>query len=169
MTKVADPYSRLYWRLIDDAKFAEVYADDHHFALWARLLMAADMAWPASTALPFGTRKASLDKLVSVKLVDLLPGNRYRIHGLDRERGKRQQKAADAAASRWDERPPMPPDPDGSANGMQPHPSGSPKRMPSRDETRRDETEPRRDEPRRASEASGLVDLRALVGRSSPS
>lgn len=150
MPKAVDPYSRLYWRLIDDEKFAGVYHDDHAFALWTRLLMAADMAWPASAALPFATRKAALKQLVDVHLVDLLPGGRYRIHGLDAERGRRQQRARGAAGARWDDdgdpgstagadEPPMPVHPSSSANGMQPHPSSTPKRMPSRDETRRDE------------------------------
>lgn len=116
MTKPIDPFSRLYWRLIDDEKFAEVYPDDHHFALWARLLMAAEMAWPASAALPFGARRASVDKLVEVGLVDLLPGNRYRIHGMDDEQGRR--------------RPGTRRDPDGTPTGPAPVPKGTPRARP---------------------------------------
>lgn len=87
------PYSRHYHDLIDDAKFAEVYPDDHHYATWSRLLMIADQAWPASAHLPSTARRASVAKLASVGLLDLLPGGRYRIHGLDPERTRR----ADAA------------------------------------------------------------------------
>jgi hypothetical protein len=89
MTKPIDPYSRLYWRLIDDEKFATIYLDDAAFALWARLLMTADMAFPASASLPFGTKPRSLAKLVGVGLVDTLPAGRYRVHGLAAERDRR--------------------------------------------------------------------------------
>ena len=143
MTKPYDPFSRLYWKLIDDEKFTDVYPDDHAFALWGRLLLTADMAWPASASLPFGTRKVALAKLVAVRLVDILPGGRYRIHGLDTERGKRQQKAKEAAASRWDDQmdagvsgedtPPHPAsNANGDANGMLTGPPSSAKRMPTK-------------------------------------
>lgn len=145
MPKPVDPYSRLYWRLIDDEKFAEIYGDDHHFALWCRLLMTADMAWPSSAALPFGTRKASYQKLVNVGLVDPAAGNRYRIHGLDAERSKRQTKARDAISQRWDRDTGVHrDDADRNADALLPYPVGTTKRLPSRAEPRRDEK--RRDE-----------------------
>lgn len=98
MTKPIDPFSRVYWRVIDDPKFVEVYADDHAFALWVRLLMAHDMAWPASAALPFGTKRSALKMLTDAGIVDLVPGSRFRVHGLDAERGKRQKRPDDDSA-----------------------------------------------------------------------
>ena len=99
--KERDPYSRHYWRLIDDPKFSEVYADDHHFATWSRLLMIADQAWPASAHVPARARGASIRKLAEVGLIDLLPDGRFRMHGTDAERHRRSDLARDAAGHRW--------------------------------------------------------------------
>ena len=97
----SDPYSRHYWRLVDDPKFLEVYGDDHHYATWSRLLMIADQAWPATAHIPGTARKPSVSKLAAVGLIDLLPGGRFRMHGTDAERRKRSQQASNAAAVRW--------------------------------------------------------------------
>lgn len=97
----SDPYSRHYWRLVDDPKFADIYGDDHHFALWSRLLMIADQAWPATAHLPLGARRASVAKLQEVKLIHVLPGGRFRMNGTDNERAKRSHQASNAAALRW--------------------------------------------------------------------
>lgn len=101
MSSDLGPYSRHYWSLVDDEKFADVYDNDHHYATWSRLLMIADQAWPASAHLPVTARKASIAKLAEVQLIDLLPGGRFRIHGLDDEREKRSIHGKNAAASRW--------------------------------------------------------------------
>jgi len=85
------PYSRHYHDLIDDAKFLEVYPDDHHYATWSRLLMVADQAWPSSAHLPSTARKASVAKFVEVGLVDVLPNGRFRLHGLEAERQRRSE------------------------------------------------------------------------------
>lgn len=87
------PYSRIYWAVVDDPKFADVVDDDRAWALWTRLLMAADQSWPASPMLPLSTHRRSLDKLVAGGIVDLQAGGRYRIHGLDAERERRKQAA----------------------------------------------------------------------------
>ena len=97
----SDPYSRHYWRLVDDPKFAEIYSDDHHYATWSRLLMVADQAWPATAHLPSLCRRTSIAKLAEVGLIDLLPNGRFRMHGLDAERDKRGQSGRNAAAVRW--------------------------------------------------------------------
>jgi len=97
----SDPYSRHYWRLVDDPKFAEIFDDDHHYATWSRLLMLADQAWPASAHVPISVRRASLSKLSEVGLIDLLPKGRFKMHGLDYERRKRAEHAKVAAAVRW--------------------------------------------------------------------
>ena len=154
MTKVLRPYSRVYWEAIDDPKFATVWDDDACLAWWLRLLVTADMAWPASATLPAVPRKV-LDSLTKPLpehesgLVDIQGRGRFRIHGLDRERLSRGRRGSDE--------PPMPePDrnPRGSYRGpigvpsvRTPQPPKAPERVPSQDEprTRRDET--RRDSP----------------------
>lgn len=95
------PYSRVYWSIIDDRKFVDIYDDDAALSLWLRLLIAADALWPAPAPLPRGTRSKPLAKLVDARLIVLLPGDRYKVHGLDKERGKRTDSARNAAASRW--------------------------------------------------------------------
>lgn len=126
------PYSRVYWSIIDDPKFVTVYDDDRHLATWLRLLLVADQSWPASAHLPAGCRRASVLELERVGLVDL-SGNRYRVHGLDGERGRR------ASAARRD--------PTGTQLGPKPDPDGS----LDKDETRRDETR-RAETPRDAAD-----------------
>lgn len=154
MTKVRRPYSRVYWEALDDPKFTDsgVWDDDASLATWLRLLIAADMAWPASAALYHGVRGRALARLVEAGLVDLQSAGRYRIHGLDRERDARSRQASDAASARWDDdEPPHP----GSiatsdAHGMRPHPVSNPARMPSQDEQRR-----RREETSQAEASRG--------------
>jgi hypothetical protein len=99
------PYCRVYWSVIDDPKFAEVYDDDHALACWLRLLIAADALWPAPASLPASARKSAVALLVRVGLVDLQIGGRYRIHGLDAERGRRRDAATRPGTNR---------DPDGT-------------------------------------------------------
>lgn len=93
-------YCRVYYSIKDDPKFDGIRDDDHHLATWLRLLMTADAIWPASPDLPASARKASVKALVVAELVDLLPGGRFRIHGLDAERGSRRDNARAAAAHR---------------------------------------------------------------------
>ena len=45
-------YARVYHDLMDDPKFEAVYQDDHRFALWVRLLMAADASHPSPPTIP---------------------------------------------------------------------------------------------------------------------
>lgn len=91
MTKPIDPFTRLPWRMVDDDRFASVYEDDSAFALYCRLKMAADMAWPASAPLPFGAKKAVLKRLADAGVVSLLAANRYRCPDLDEDRTRRQR------------------------------------------------------------------------------
>lgn len=101
MPKVKRPYSRVYWEVLDDDKFADVWGDDRALATWLRLLIAADMAWPASAQLYHGVHRASLEKLCRVRLVDMQQAGRYRIHGLDKEREARSDVARDAVSHRY--------------------------------------------------------------------
>jgi len=135
MTKALDPYSRVYWRIVDDDRFSTIYGDDRHLAAWLRLLIAADQAWPASANLPASARPASVQALVDVGLVELRAKGIFRIHGLDAERSRRQDAAAAGASARWS---------GSNAVGMRPHPvsnaDGDAVGMPRRAKTRRDET-----------------------------
>lgn len=87
------PYSRVYWSVMDDPKFDGVREDMRHFGSWTLLLIVADMAWPAPAFLPRSVPKASVSLLVETGLVDTLSGGRYRICGLDAERGRRRDAA----------------------------------------------------------------------------
>lgn len=144
------PYSRVYWSIVDDPKFGEVYDDDRHLACWLRLLMMADQAWPASAPIPATARKASVKLLLEVGLIDPQPGGRYRVHGLDAERGRRKA----AATSRGTD-----PNPSGDHSGTTPGPNGFGTQGLSRDE-------PRQDEPSRADAREvpdGRDDLEAFL------
>lgn len=95
------PYSRVYWSVMDDPKFATVYDDDAALATWLRLLISADAMWPSPAPLPRGVKSRPLGVLVTAGLVDLATGDRYRIHGLDSERTRRSDAGRNAAAVRW--------------------------------------------------------------------
>lgn len=97
----SDPYVRVYSRIIDDPRFSGIYTDDHHLATWLRLLIQADAVWPSSVPVPRTCRKPSMTALVRVGLVEILPGDLYRIHGLDAERQKRSDWGKNAADRRW--------------------------------------------------------------------
>lgn len=121
------PYSRVYWSIVDDPKFLNIYDNDRHLATWLRLLIAADALWPASCPIPGNVRKDSVAALAESGLIDLGPGYRFRIHGLDSERGRRRDAA----------RTPPKRGPDGTHPGPERVQRPGPK--PRRDETRRDE------------------------------
>lgn len=128
-------YSRVYWSIVDDAKFETVYDNDNHLASWLRLLLIADQSHPSSAYLPANVRKTSIAALADVGLIDLLPRNRFRVHGLDAERERRRIAATS--------RPPMGttrvPDGDRTVPGRGPL-------IPGTQGLRRDETSTRRDE-----------------------
>lgn len=126
------PYSRVYWTIVDDEKFATIYDSNDHLATWLRLLLIADQANPASAHVPVGTSSKSLNALVACGLVDL-SGGRYRIHGLRAERDRRAERGRTAANARWNA--------DASSGAMQ----DSAKSDARRDETSLDEL--RQDEP----------------------
>jgi len=126
------PHSRVYWTIRNDPRLADIYPNDALLATWLRLLLAADMSWPAPADVPASVRRRSLASLRVAGVIELLPGGLFRFHGLDTERGDRRSAAQASAGQRW-----------GSERG----PSGTPHGMRSdterharRDETRRDET-----------------------------
>ena len=99
MTRSERPYSRIYHEVMDDAKFDGIREDVRHFGTWALLLVVGDMAWPAPAYLPPVPRR-SVDALSKAGLVDVLSGGRFRIHGMDRERGTRTAQATEAGRLR---------------------------------------------------------------------
>ena len=101
MTAQTDPYVRVYYRVIDDPKFADVFDDDARLACWLRLLLVADGTWPAPAPIPANVKRGPFQHLVKVGLIDIVAGGRYRIHGMDGERGGRKEKAVAAANKRW--------------------------------------------------------------------
>jgi hypothetical protein len=96
-----DPYSRIYWSVMDDPKFDGIREDVAHFGSWSIMLVVAEMAYPASAFLPAFVPSASVDALSEVGLVERLTGQRFRICGLAKEREKRSEKGRNAAAVRW--------------------------------------------------------------------
>jgi 5-methylcytosine-specific restriction endonuclease McrA len=95
------PYSRVYWSIVDDPDFDGIYGDNSALATWLRLLIVADGTWPATAPLPRSVREAPLRKLVNKGLIALLPGDRYRVKGLDAERERRSSSASASATLRW--------------------------------------------------------------------
>jgi len=119
MTAQTDPYVRVYYRIVEDDRFADVYPDDRALACWLRLLIIADGAFPAPGALPRGVNETALQRLVTAGLIDRVGRDHFRVHGLESERARRSESGRKAAAVRWGqpETPPLRPD----ANAMRPH------------------------------------------------
>jgi hypothetical protein len=132
-------YSRVYWSIVDDEKFASIYHDDHHLAAWLRLLLVADQSYPASGQVPAGVRRASVKALADVGLIDPMGVGRYRIHGLDAERKRRSDPARVGAIARWSDSKRI-------AIGMPSHSDRTPNAILGRDEDEkrrgREEDEP---------------------------
>ena len=101
MTKAIDPYSRVYWRVLDDPKFDAIRGDMRHFGSWTLMLLVADMAHPAPAFVPSSVPKRSLDALTAAGLVDLLAGGLYRVHGLAAERTRRSETGATNVSHRY--------------------------------------------------------------------
>lgn len=96
-----DPYSRVYWTVMDDEKFDGIREDVRLFGAWSLMLVVADMAWPAPAFVPPAVNRPTLARLVACGLIEDLPGKRFRVHGLAAEREKRSDSARNAAALRW--------------------------------------------------------------------
>lgn len=149
MTDDLGPYSRVYWGIRGDRRFVGIYTDNNHLATWLRLLIAADAVWPAPADLPRSARQASVSALEAAGLVELLPGDLFRIHGLDAERERRASAGRAGASARWKR-----PDSERNAIALPPH-SGT---NASRDE-------PRRAEPSIAPAREGLPNLNSAVAK----
>lgn len=130
------PYSRVYWSVMDDDKFDGIREDVRHFGAWSLLLIVADMAWPAPAFVPAAVPKASYRLLVEAELIDSLSGGRFRVHGLDAERGRRSSNASASATARWSHTERIP-------DGMQTHTERSPNGVLAETEPSTSQDEPR--------------------------
>lgn len=80
----------------DDPALAIVYDDDTLFATWHRLRIGADAAWPSATAVPRRCSEDALTRLVEAGLVELQPGDHYRMAAIDAERAAKVEQASRA-------------------------------------------------------------------------
>jgi hypothetical protein len=97
---MSEHYVKVYYSIRTDPRFETIYGDDAALAAWLRLLMAADAIWPAPADIPKWVRQGPFRKLVEAGVVEV-SGQHYRIHGMDNERGRRSDRASNAAAARW--------------------------------------------------------------------
>jgi hypothetical protein len=87
----ARQYVRVYYEIIDDERFVTVIDNEATLGTWLRLLMSADAVWPSSADIPRWVKPEPLKALVDAGLIDLMAGDRFRVHGLDKERERRSQ------------------------------------------------------------------------------
>jgi hypothetical protein len=85
-------YVRVYQAIRDDPRFATIYSDNDRLATWLRLLMEADALWPAPAPIPRTVDEQALAALVDAGIIDLMPHDHYRVHGLDAERERRSEQ-----------------------------------------------------------------------------
>lgn len=81
-------YSRLYHSVLSDPKFATVYPDDRAWALYTRLLMSSDAAWPTPVAMPRSAARAAIRILVEAGVIEVV-NDLVRIPALVKERAHR--------------------------------------------------------------------------------
>lgn len=117
-------YVRVYYSVVNDERFATIYADARHFGTWLQLLLVADAMYPADAPLPAYVGRQSFRALVACGLVEERPHKHYRMHGLASEREMRSHSGRIAAEVRWQ-------------SGRTADP------MPRQDEHRQDEHSPR--------------------------
>lgn len=95
MTAQDDPYVRVYYRVLTDAKFTDLsHAAWGH---WVRLLVVADGLYPAPAPLPRWVDDAALTELAAAGIVDLLGSDYFTVHGMKAEREGRSEAATFAA------------------------------------------------------------------------
>lgn len=104
VTGQAKPYVRVYYSVMDDPKFRDIYDDDRALATWLRLLLIADAMYPAPANLPRRVNDVTLKKLIDAGLVDIEQSDRYRIHGLVAEREHRSEHARKGARALHEQR-----------------------------------------------------------------
>ena len=99
------PYSRVYWSIRSDLKFAEIYRDARRLGTWLQLLIGADALYPEPADLPRTVSTKDFRALVSCGLVDDLGYGQYRVHGLEAEREQRSSAARIGGMARSERSP----------------------------------------------------------------
>jgi hypothetical protein len=94
-------YVRVYYSVVNDERFAEIYHDPRRFGTWLQLLLIADAMFPADAPLPAYVHRPSLKVLADAGLVESRAHQHFRMHGLASERELRGQSGRNAAAVRW--------------------------------------------------------------------
>lgn len=92
---------RVYYSIVEDERFADIYHDPRHLGTWLQLLLVADAMFPAASPLPAFVDPDSVKVLVEAGLIEEMPHKHFRVHGLSSERDKRSHSARNAAAMRW--------------------------------------------------------------------
>lgn len=91
---------RVYYEFAEE--YTAIFDNNDLLATWLRLLMLAHGVWPAPAVLPRSVSNADADALASAGLIELLQGDRFRVRGVDKERGPVRDRARSAAKARWD-------------------------------------------------------------------
>lgn len=98
----------------DRRRFARVYYDDLErdypglfydpttLSTWLRLLILSEKAWPALPELPRAARRADLEKLVSLGILEHLDHSRFALRGWVKDREVRAAHGRKAVGSRKD-------------------------------------------------------------------
>jgi hypothetical protein len=92
-------YSRVYWSVMEDARFAEVWPNRAALGLWLQMLVLADASWPLRPNLPPDSPELQL--LVMADLIIIEGEYQYRVRGMDDEKARRQEHGRYAAHARW--------------------------------------------------------------------
>lgn len=101
MTDTDRRHVRVYYSIVTDERFADIYHDPRHLGTWLQLLLVADAMFPAASPLPAFVDPDSVEVLVKAGLIEEMPHKHFRVHGLSSEREKRSHSARNAAAMRW--------------------------------------------------------------------
>jgi hypothetical protein len=95
MTTQADPYTRVYYRVLNDPKFAGM--SSAAWGHWVRLLVIADGMYPAPAPVPRWVEDGPMKELQERGIIDLEGEDYFRIHGMTGERATRSEAATFAA------------------------------------------------------------------------
>jgi len=101
MTDTDRRHVRVYYSIVNDERFADIYHDARHLGTWLQLLLVADAMFPAASPLPAYVDSDSVKVLVEAGLIEEMPHQHFRVHGLEAERDMRSHSARNAAAKRW--------------------------------------------------------------------
>jgi len=98
---LARKYVRVYYSVINDERFSEIFHDGRRLGTWLQLLLVADAMYPADAPIPAYVHRPSFDVLVTAGLIEERPHLHFRVHGLSNERAVRSEIGRNGAALRW--------------------------------------------------------------------